>query len=466
MPLSNIPEANPTPQVITAPKASSVVVITSRKTSRLKKILIGVLIFPFLLIGVLLLIFIFLGLFAKDIPKIDDSLLLPKAIKIPDQENAFFELNEAVALSVVPAEINEYLAFTNWDEQKIQQIVVQNQAAFDKWDAALKKSSFQDPVYADYSTPINFKSGQPANLSGYQALARLNTLRFMYDLQKGDSQKGTNNLLDTLHMGQKLQRPGTNMIGILVGSSIKSIGLKGLQSLLPKLKLSKMDFNRMSSRIQVFSFDELSFKEALKYEYFNQSFLTDAIASGKFPDEFKGAAEQDDSFLRLKFIAQNRYYFAPNKTKLLYANAIKSQLNLVDTPCPQMEPLEAAREPFGPDIFIKDNALGFILFNIGQASFESAIHTKCTESINFNGTRLLIALRAYQIEHSSLPDSLEKLVPDYISSIPQDAYDNKPLKYSLEKKLIYSVGKDRKDDGGDGTEFNTTAPDYIIPINL
>jgi len=40
-------------------------------------------------------------------------------------------------------------------------------------------------------------------------------------------------------------------------------------------------------------------------------------------------------------------------------------------------------------------------------------------------------------------------VPDFLDAVPMDDFDSQPLRYSAEKKIVYSVGKNLKDDGGD-----------------
>ena len=69
-------------------------------------------------------------------------------------------------------------------------------------------------------------------------------------------------------------------------------------------------------------------------------------------------------------------------------------------------------------------------------------------NVEISATRVLLALKACQTDTGKLPDSLEALVPDYIEAVPEDPFDGKPLKYSAEKKVVYSVGVDLKDAGG------------------
>jgi hypothetical protein len=65
-----------------------------------------------------------------------------------------------------------------------------------------------------------------------------------------------------------------------------------------------------------------------------------------------------------------------------------------------------------------------------------------------------IVLKRYSLRHGTLPASLDALVPEFVSSVPIDYMDGKPLKYHLNAGgafVLYSVGADGKDDGGDAT---------------
>lgn len=72
-----------------------------------------------------------------------------------------------------------------------------------------------------------------------------------------------------------------------------------------------------------------------------------------------------------------------------------------------------------------------------------------------NGMVALVAVERYRQAEGSLPESLEKLVPKYLSVVPRDPFGD-VLKYvrveasgtASSGYLIYSVGFDGKDDGG------------------
>jgi hypothetical protein len=69
-------------------------------------------------------------------------------------------------------------------------------------------------------------------------------------------------------------------------------------------------------------------------------------------------------------------------------------------------------------------------------------------------TLAAIALKRFQLRHGQLPPSLEALVPELLSAAPYDYLGAKPLGYRLKADgsyVLYSVGDDTKDDGGDPT---------------
>jgi hypothetical protein len=63
-----------------------------------------------------------------------------------------------------------------------------------------------------------------------------------------------------------------------------------------------------------------------------------------------------------------------------------------------------------------------------------------------------IALKRFQLKHGKSPETLNEMVPEFSPAVPVDPYDGKPLRYHPNADgmyLLYSVGEDGKDDGGD-----------------
>jgi hypothetical protein len=62
-----------------------------------------------------------------------------------------------------------------------------------------------------------------------------------------------------------------------------------------------------------------------------------------------------------------------------------------------------------------------------------------------------IALKRYHLKHAAYPESLTALVPEFLSEVARDPMDGQILRYRLNADgtfLLYSIGDDDKDDGG------------------
>ncbi len=78
-----------------------------------------------------------------------------------------------------------------------------------------------------------------------------------------------------------------------------------------------------------------------------------------------------------------------------------------------------------------------------------------------DATLTALVLELYRRRHGEYPSSLAALTPQWLPKVPPDRYDGQPLKYRLVdgQPLLYSVGVDRKDDGGRLPNVPNVAPD-------
>jgi hypothetical protein len=63
-----------------------------------------------------------------------------------------------------------------------------------------------------------------------------------------------------------------------------------------------------------------------------------------------------------------------------------------------------------------------------------------------------IALKRFELRHNKFPETLGELAPEFFASVPIDPYDGKSLRYRANGDgtfLLYAVGEDGTDDGGD-----------------
>jgi hypothetical protein len=92
----------------------------------------------------------------------------------------------------------------------------------------------------------------------------------------------------------------------------------------------------------------------------------------------------------------------------------------------------------------------------------------------------VLAIRAWQLRHGgTFPDRLEALVPEDLPSLPTDPYSGRPFGYisqakswwtspdsSPERRLLYSIGPDRRDDQGMPLDRSPETGEYdiVFPI--
>jgi len=75
----------------------------------------------------------------------------------------------------------------------------------------------------------------------------------------------------------------------------------------------------------------------------------------------------------------------------------------------------------------------------------------------------------YVKDHKSLPETLESLVPEYLSQVPRDPYTpagNIRYRVSGSQILFYSVGPDEKDDAGTTDDFRYETGDMVFRLPL
>lgn len=77
--------------------------------------------------------------------------------------------------------------------------------------------------------------------------------------------------------------------------------------------------------------------------------------------------------------------------------------------------------------------------------------SRCWASrVNVEAAMTTLALHAYRDTHGAYPERLQDLVPELLDTLPMDLADGQPLRYRRTDGgyLLYSVGYDGKDDGG------------------
>jgi hypothetical protein len=90
-------------------------------------------------------------------------------------------------------------------------------------------------------------------------------------------------------------------------------------------------------------------------------------------------------------------------------------------------------------------------------NFAKAWQTTAHNQTMVNEAQIACALERYHLAHGEYPETLDVLVPQFMEKIPHDIIGGEPLHYRRTddgKFLLYSVGWNEKDDGGEKHQYN------------
>jgi hypothetical protein len=179
-------------------------------------------------------------------------------------------------------------------------------------------------------------------------------------------------------------------------------------------------------------------------------------AAAKQADSRQAKVEVDDSFTRAaELTLWAAYWWPPNGTLYRYmadyARVVLPSANEAIDPAAHRIYPEKIRS--APDDM---STLSTVLHAISNfASMQARL----------DEARIACRLERYHLAHLAYPASLDELAPAYGNDLPRDVMTGKPYRYKRQGDtyLLYSVGWNQKDDGGNGEYFTQDSPDWVWP---
>jgi hypothetical protein len=101
------------------------------------------------------------------------------------------------------------------------------------------------------------------------------------------------------------------------------------------------------------------------------------------------------------------------------------------------------------------NPIGKKLLEASSIDSRSIHRALLSNQARYDGTRLFLALRVFELEHDALPEKLEQLVAAKIlDALPLDPFSDRLFQYSRNLRALWSVGWNGQVSPGD------LPPDY------
>lgn len=418
----------------------------------------------------------FLVVFGKDVPPPQDGDLQVTRVTISKEQNGYEDMTQAAAALQEPIDLAKRFSGivdgTDWDEAYINNLLTQNAGVSPLVTSAVTKPIFQDPLYAVPASITFASSVVNTSLNGWRGVARVTLIDALSKAKQGDTKGALDEALAVSQITQKIEASNAPLLEYLVTIAIQSSAAQVMRNVAHNSTMTSVD---LAPYIRSIAAEQKSAESGLvtafKLEYLFHKAGISEIASRQSSDTTDTSAlaattSQEVAMRVLGQRSKNRYYFRPNEViKDLAADA---RGLIVDSkePCNVIGHREKTQQ--APNsvffLYVTPNATGKLLHDISTISLLPAIIKKCEDQLTLSATATVFALKAFHTDHGDYPAELSELVPQYLEAIPYDPFSGLYLKYSREKKIIYSVGKDNKDDGGSSGDNWATMPDPTFSL--
>ena len=278
---------------------------------------------------------------------------------------------------------------------------------------------------------------------GVNFSARLLQLETVMHAENGDPESAVNSLFALLALARSLRsEPG--LVAHLVRCRVESAGLSSLEYTLNRLKLPVSQIERLQTR-------------------FGESETTRQTISPIVGELCEGnAALGSDPWLLLTIGClhqMNRSHRSTLPFGLAVIDRVYSAAGFFDLDQLRFlnymsEKLQTIRRLSDlPDSRLVDHDVPrFSLFYPWLVdTTESSMKRECKARARVRTGQAALAVEASELRSYKLPDELNEIVPSFLTAIPTDPFTGQPLRYKKLAKgyVVYSVGEDGKDDGGD-----------------
>ncbi len=345
-----------------------------------------------------------------------------------------------------------------------------NQAALDMFVAASKRPRRFDPIVRDDAS--NSISGFYVMPEPYRVAVRALSIRAMFRIGSADIDGACDDILAVFRLGRLAG--STNAHGLsefLVGIAIEATGATNCNVLLNSNKATSAQLARLfdglsqlPATIQLSQVpDQVERFMALRAV---QSIATEVAEEKRerldkvLPDALRRLISADEKpdwdWDRILRKMNSRY---DEFTDALRASSFRERGTKLVEHWQQFEKDMESRDSFWKLSLlaakqgihnVEADSIELILMNefYPHNVTVDAARIRCTA--NSKMATLAILTEKFFLDRGKYPETLDELVPEYISELPLDPFIDQPFHYDLEPDgfLLYSVGANCRDDGG------------------
>lgn len=406
------------------------------------------------------------------IPEAPDLEITPPAI--PETENAFPYIEAAQELQVESfPPFHTTLSSSGrgqrswtwsdllesggpWDPKEADSVLAANAPMFAALEKGLACQRYAGPVDSQGMMPLPI-------LRKTKVSIQLLCLKSRRAQLAGNDPEAVQTGIQALKLGRLITTSNVNLMDWNASLSCQAIALSRLEDLVSTPSLPAPQLREILATLEPGPHPEEAegLCQAARNDYQAQKQIV-ATPGAPWPDrwseEYYFFARTQDILNRLPYFKKPRLtlqWLVPcYRTLLAEANTPLANVHL-DYPGRPREPNGRLEQLF---FILRPNSAGTTTVLETLDAMEYYLERKCLIQAWKSALRLKIALRLYEKRRGQLPEELSDLIPEDLPALPADPYDGQSFRYSQAEKKIWSIGRDRIDQGGHIDERNPIAP--------
>jgi hypothetical protein len=375
---------------------------------------------------------------SRDIPAPNDADLMLKVADVAPDENGYVLLEALIAKLDVPldndfeAHLIRVLREGEEPEARVATVLKTNRGVLADVAMVVASPSFQYPE----------RSIQEMHSIRYLLLAKLLAVQAYDHARHGRTGAALQSGVTAIGLGHRVQNAQrAALVDMMIGLSMSNFGAQGLRKALPFLRVSAEGARRAAEALVSYRSNSGGWARVWSFEY---QFGKNILASTKLESDANPPVVSWNSLNLLP----RAYTFQPNRTQDWLATHYRGYQHDSTLPCARLE--AAPQEPSDWQRLrstLDRNGVASVIFR-SISNLRRFHDRRCLADTDLAATATLLGLRAHQVEHHQLAESLDELVPAYLPSLPHDGFDDAPLRYSKTTRRLYCRGSDGIDHGG------------------
>lgn len=370
-----------------------------------------------------------------DIAKPSDQALLWHTREVEAEKNGYLLIHQACKAWQETADFKKDFAKYKMESpesfleiHKKEKVWEKNQKTYQ-----LLQKAFQCEI-SSYPTDKIAMDSKSLELLRLRKIATMLHMEILIHIEANNYEKAIDLAMDVHQLAHHLDMSSFSLINVMIASVFRDLNYTIWQKLFKVVDWNQVDGHQVLADLRKYSSQIESFQYALKGEYTIVSGAIDSIENGDIGG-LGGTKELGQ--IQLKFL------FQPNYTRKLQMDFFKTLIDGCNLEKTERDKRVAAQQQ-ELENFQKSwrNPVGRILLAIAMPNINSVTDRYQTVYAQDLFLQTILAIQLFQQKHKALPENLEKLVPEYLESVPINLWDGLLFSYSKQdRKLSTSVAK-------------------------